>query len=61
MNPLPFLATAWHGLQPAPGMMIAYDGSAEAEKRIARVLWNNPGMGVMRGMRLLPSVRESRG
>ncbi|WP_426661134.1 urocanate hydratase [Rhodanobacter aciditrophus] len=30
------------------GVVIVCDGSAEADKRIARVLWNDPGTGVMR-------------
>ncbi len=29
-------------------MVIVCDGTAEADKRIARVLWNDPGTGVMR-------------
>jgi urocanate hydratase len=28
--------------------VIVCDGTAEADKRIARVLWNDPGTGVMR-------------
>ena len=28
--------------------MIVCDGSIEADQRIARVLWNDPGTGVMR-------------
>jgi urocanate hydratase len=30
------------------GVVIVCDGSAEADKRIGRVLWNDPGTGVMR-------------
>ena len=30
------------------GVVIVCDGSAEADQRIARVLWNDPGTGVMR-------------
>lgn len=30
------------------GVVIVCDGSVEADKRIARVLWNDPGTGVMR-------------
>ena len=30
------------------GVVIVCDGSLEADKRIARVLWNDPGTGVMR-------------
>ena len=30
------------------GVVIVCDGSAEADRRIARVLWNDPGTGVMR-------------
>jgi len=30
------------------GVVIVADGSAEADKRLARVLWNDPGTGVMR-------------
>ena len=30
------------------GVVIVCDGSEEADKRIARVLWNDPGTGVMR-------------
>src|SRR5215469_10114852 len=30
------------------GVVIVCDGSAEADKRLARVLWNDPGSGVMR-------------
>ncbi len=30
------------------GMVIVCDGSEDADKRIARVLWNDPGTGVMR-------------
>lgn len=30
------------------GVVIVCDGSAEADKRLARVLWNDPGTGVMR-------------
>lgn len=30
------------------GVVIVCDGSAEADKRIARVLWNDPGTGVTR-------------
>jgi len=29
-------------------VVIVCDGTAEADKRIARVLWNDPGTGVMR-------------
>jgi urocanate hydratase len=30
------------------GLVIVCDGSEEADRRIARVLWNDPGTGVMR-------------
>ena len=30
------------------GLVIVCDGSAAADQRIARVLWNDPGSGVMR-------------
>src|SRR3546814_1210820 len=30
------------------GVVIVCDGSEEADQRIARVLWNDPGTGVMR-------------
>jgi urocanate hydratase len=30
------------------GIVIVCDGSEAADKRIARVLWNDPGTGVMR-------------
>jgi urocanate hydratase len=30
------------------GVVIVCDGSEAADKRIARVLWNDPGTGVMR-------------
>ena len=30
------------------GVVIVCDGTEEADKRIARVLWNDPGTGVMR-------------
>ncbi|HEY1106391.1 MAG TPA: urocanate hydratase, partial [Agromyces sp.] len=30
------------------GVVIVCDGSADADRRIARVLWNDPGTGVMR-------------
>jgi urocanate hydratase len=30
------------------GVVIVCDGTAEADKRIGRVLWNDPGTGVMR-------------
>ncbi|MDH3865422.1 MAG: urocanate hydratase, partial [Gammaproteobacteria bacterium] len=30
------------------GLVIVCDGSKEADRRIARVLWNDPGTGVMR-------------
>jgi urocanate hydratase len=30
------------------GMVIVCDGTAEADKRLARVLWNDPATGVMR-------------
>jgi urocanate hydratase len=30
------------------GMVIVCDGTAEADKRLARVLWNDPASGVMR-------------
>jgi len=30
------------------GMVIVCDGSAEADARLARVLWNDPATGVMR-------------
>ena len=40
-------ASAWATSQHA-GVVIVCDGSAEADKRLARVLWNDPGTGVMR-------------
>jgi urocanate hydratase len=30
------------------GVVIVCDGTPEADRRIARVLWNDPGTGVMR-------------
>ena len=46
------------------GVVIVCDGSEEADKRIARVLWNGPGIGVMRradaGKRSRSSVQKSR-
>jgi urocanate hydratase len=36
------------GFSQHSGVVIVCDGSAEADKRIARVLWNDPGTGVMR-------------
>ena len=30
------------------GVIIVADGFADADKRLARVLWNDPGTGVMR-------------
>jgi urocanate hydratase len=30
------------------GMVIVADGTEEADKRLARVLWNDPATGVMR-------------
>lgn len=30
------------------GLVIVCDGSSEADRRIARVLWNDPASGVMR-------------
>src|SRR3546814_1797404 len=33
------------------GVVIVCDGSEEADQRIARVLWNDPGTGVMRHAR----------
>jgi urocanate hydratase len=30
------------------GMVIVCDGSEDADKRLARVLWNDPATGVMR-------------
>lgn len=36
------------GFSQHSGMVICCDGSAEADKRIARVLWNDPATGVMR-------------
>ena len=35
-------------LTPFSGVAIVCDGSEVADKRIARVLWNDPGTGVMR-------------
>jgi urocanate hydratase len=36
------------GFSQHAGLVIVCDGTAEADKRIARVLWNDPGTGVMR-------------
>ena len=36
------------GFSQHSGVVIVCDGSEEADKRIARVLWNDPGTGVMR-------------
>lgn len=36
------------GFSQHSGVVIVCDGSAEADKRIERVLWNDPGTGVMR-------------
>ncbi len=36
------------GFSQHSGMVICCDGTAEADKRIARVLWNDPASGVMR-------------
>jgi urocanate hydratase len=36
------------GFSQHSGVVIVCDGSVEADKRIARVLWNDPGTGVMR-------------
>jgi urocanate hydratase len=36
------------GFSQHSGVVIVCDGSLEADKRIARVLWNDPGTGVMR-------------
>ena len=36
------------GFSQHSGVVIVCDGSAEADQRIARVLWNDPGTGVMR-------------
>jgi urocanate hydratase len=36
------------GFSQHSGVVIVCDGTAEADKRIARVLWNDPGTGVMR-------------
>ena len=30
------------------GMVVLADGTEDAERRLARVLWNDPGSGVMR-------------
>jgi len=35
-------------LTPLFGVVIVCDGSEEADKRIGRVLWNDPASGVMR-------------
>ena len=37
-----------HGLSQHAGLVIVCDGTAEADKRIDRVLWNDPASGVMR-------------
>ncbi|MGI9283777.1 MAG: urocanate hydratase [Pseudomonadales bacterium] len=36
------------GFSQHAGLVVVCDGSAEAGKRVARVLWNDPGTGVMR-------------
>jgi urocanate hydratase len=36
------------GFSQHAGLVIVCDGTAEADKRIARVLWNDPATGVMR-------------
>ncbi len=36
------------GFSQHAGMVIVCDGTPEAAKRIARVLWNDPATGVMR-------------
>jgi urocanate hydratase len=36
------------GFSQHSGVVVVCDGTAEADKRIARVLWNDPGTGVMR-------------
>ena len=36
------------GFSQHSGMVICCDGTEEADKRIARVLWNDPATGVMR-------------
>ncbi len=38
----------WHGLTQHSGVVIVCDGSEAADRRIARVLWNDPATGVMR-------------
>ena len=47
------------------GVVIVCDGSEAADKRIARVLWNDPGTGVMRhadaGYEIAKAVREGAG
>jgi urocanate hydratase len=36
------------GFSQHSGMVICADGTAEADARLARVLWNDPATGVMR-------------
>jgi urocanate hydratase len=36
------------GFSQHSGVVIVCDGTAEADQRLARVLWNDPGTGVMR-------------
>ena len=36
------------GFSQHSGMVVVCDGTAEAAKRVARVLWNDPATGVMR-------------
>ena len=36
------------GFSQHAGMVICADGTAEADQRLARVLWNDPATGVMR-------------
>ena len=47
------------------GVVIVCDGSEAADKRIARVLWNDPGTGVMRhadaGYEIAKACAEEKG
>ena len=36
------------GFSQHSGVVIVWDGTAEADARLARVLWNDPATGVMR-------------
>jgi urocanate hydratase len=38
----------WVGYSQHSGLVIVCDGTEEADRRIARVLWNDPASGVMR-------------